>query len=253
MSKEIKAFPFEFKLNKSKRTLEGYASTFGNRDLVGDIVEPGAFNKTIKERGPKIGEDNKVKSKIKLLWQHDPWQPLGVPVRMSEDSKGLNVEAQISETTLGNDAMILIDDGALDSLSIGYDVVKDEFKSETNTRHLKEVKLYEFSLVTFPANEDATLKSMKSMSHLENLLKKAGVADVTMLLKEGRKLSSNNEQLIRNAIEALEAVLDMGEPEEDDEETASKSTRRDGKEPLDINLGYDLEELKAIAENFRLK
>lgn len=240
MGKEVKAFPFEMKLNEKKRTIEGYASTFGNRDLVGDVVEAGAFRKTINERA----------NQIKLLWQH--YEPLGKPLRMSEDSKGLHVEAYISKTTLGNDALELVRDGVIDRMSIGYDVVKDEYKSDTNTRHLKELKLYEFSLVTFPANEEAAVTGVKQMENLQQILQKAGAADVTRLLKEGRKLSRANEELIKNAIEALEAVLELGEPDDDEGE---KSTRKDSSKPLENNIYLPELDEKAIAElvgNFKI-
>lgn len=236
---KVKFMPFEFKVNTDKRTIEGYASTYGNKDLVGDIVEGGAFKKTLRER----------KDKIKFLWQHDWFTPIGKPLHMEEDSKGLFVEAQFSKTQAGNDALTLADDGVLDSFSIGYDVVRDDYKADTATRHLLELKLYEFSLVTFPANEKARVSAVKSVEDFTKILKKTGSQDVTMLLKEGRTLSKANRDLIENAIKALEEVLAIAEPSED--------TRKNDPQPplnkITNDLGIDAKELADLLQNFKVK
>jgi uncharacterized protein len=239
MGKEFKAFPFEFKMSADKRTLEGYASTH-DRDQVGDIVQPGAFSKTLKERGPAEGR----KSKIKFLWQHDPYQPLGPVVRMSEDSKGLHVEAKFSKTTLGNDAITLVEDEALDSLSIGYDVIKDEYDTAKATRYLNELKLYEFSLVTFPANEAATVSGVKAYDQLAELLHKTGRTNVSEFLKEGRTLSKANKELIETAIKALQDILAISEPD--------NSTQKSQMKPLDNISDWDWKELSDLANNFKI-
>jgi len=95
---EIKSFPFEAKVDLDKNEFEGYASTFGNRDLVGDIVERGAFAKTIQERLPK--------GLVKVLWQH--YEPMGLPKHMEEDSKGLYVVAKVSKTNENQDRLQLM-------------------------------------------------------------------------------------------------------------------------------------------------
>lgn len=237
MSKHIKAFPFEMKLNKDKRTIEGYASTFGNKDLVGDIIEPGAFNKTIMERG----------NKVKFLWQHNPYMPIGKPLRMSEDSKGLYVEAHLSKTQMGNDALALAEDEVIDSFSIGYDIVKDEYDTDSSSRYLKELKLYEFSLVTFPANEEAKVRGLKNYDDFTKFLKDTAGMDVTTLLKEGRTLNRANRQLIETAIKALQDVLNISEPSE---KGTAPDTQQDGKPLLTID-GLEQKELAELLENFK--
>lgn len=245
MGKEIKTLPFEMKLNESKRTIEGYASTFGNKDLVGDIVEPGAFKKTIQESG----------NRVKLLWQHA--EPLGKPLRMAEDSKGLHVEAYISKTSLGNDALELVNDGVIDRMSIGYQVVKDRYEPQEKTRYLKELKLMEFSLVTFPANEEAAITGTKSYSEFMGLLSKTSALDVTRLLKEGRALNSTNRQLIEDAIRALQSVLDIEvlEPRDQDEPDDDDDLETDSRKAHSLNAGkplLNIDDLKAIANNFKM-
>jgi uncharacterized protein len=206
MEKKVKSIPFEVKVNESKRIFEGYASTFGNADLVNDIVQPGAFKKTISERMPR--------KQIKVLFNHNPAQPIGIPLHMEEDTKGLYIEAKISNTTLGNDVLELMKDGVIDRMSIGYDVIKDEYDNNSGSRLLKELKLYEFSAVVFPANEEAIIGQVKSVSDLENVLQKAVAGhNIAQYLKEGRVLSKATFTKVKTAIEALEEVLAAAEKE----------------------------------------
>lgn len=154
---EHKTLTFEVKaIDYTGRTLEGFAAAFGNLDQVGDVIHPGAFRKTLAERGQKI----------KFLWQHDPTEPIGKLIEAHEEPGGLFVKAIISDTQRGRDALALLKDGAIGEMSIGYDTVKggmDYTKdAKGNTiRNLREIKLYEFSLVTFPANEQAVVTSVK--------------------------------------------------------------------------------------------
>ena len=130
-------------------TFTGYASTFGNIDEGGDVVLPGAFAYTLKHRTPK------------LLWQHDTSEPLGRVLSLREDNQGLVGDFLISRTTRGRDAYILLKDGALDSMSIGY-VPDDQEFSDDGIRKLKSVHLYEISLVTIPMNEEALITAVKA-------------------------------------------------------------------------------------------
>jgi uncharacterized protein len=154
---ETKALKFDDSvIDMEERTFKGYASTFGNVDEVGDIIEAGAFKKSIQERGPKGS------NQIKVLWQHD--MPLGIPTVMVEDSKGLYVEGKISKTRLGDEALELMRDGVVDKMSIGFSIPKGkmEWDEKDQVRRIKEVKLFEFSPVTFPANEMASITGVKS-------------------------------------------------------------------------------------------
>lgn len=230
MRKEIKTVPFEMKLNEEKRTIEGYASTFGNRDLVGDIIQPGAFRKTLQER----------KDRIKVLWQH--FEPIGRPIHIEEDSKGLYVNAYISKTALGNDALELARDQVIDRFSIGYDVIQDQFDEQTNSRLLKELKLYEFSLVTFPANEEAAITNVKSVHEFTDLLNKTALLDVTKLMKTGTTLNEQQKNAIDNAIQSLSHLKTIIEPEQ----TKRSVTTQTPAEPLLKALGAD-KEIKEMA------
>lgn len=151
---ETKDFTFEIKqLNEEKRVFEGYASIFGNVDAYGDIVQKGAFKKTINER----------KNKIKILWQHNPTQPIGKLTEAKEDDIGLKIKGKISETEKGNEVLKLMKDKVIDELSIGYNTVKKDYDNEGH-RLLKEVKLFEVSPVTFAANPLANVTGVKSLT-----------------------------------------------------------------------------------------
>jgi len=152
---ERKQFVFDIKtLDVEGRTIEGHAACFDNVDLVKDVIRPGAFAKTITERG----------AAIKFLWQHDKKMPLGKIQMLQEDGKGLFFKAVISKTRQGNDAIALLEDKAIEGMSIGYDVIgaPEYVKVDDETvRELKELRLHEISLVTFPANTDAEVTSLK--------------------------------------------------------------------------------------------
>ncbi|SDD76130.1 HK97 family phage prohead protease [Ruegeria marina] len=123
--------------------IEGYASLFGQTDQGGDIVQAGAYAASLKalEAGGQ---------RVKMLWQHDPAQPIGVWDEVREDGRGLWVKGRLLESTQkGHEAAALIRAGALDGLSIGYRT-KRAVKDDKGRRLLTELELWEVSLVTFP-------------------------------------------------------------------------------------------------------
>jgi uncharacterized protein len=188
-----KSLPFEFAANSDKMTFEGYASTY-KRDLVGDQITQGAFSKTIQERFPR--------NQIKILWQHS--EPIGLPIRLEEDSKGLYIQGRLSDTQTARDAWSLMKDRVVDSMSIGYDVIKDSLSDDGSTRFLHELKLYEFSPVTFPANPDTSITDVKNIDY--------DIMQMRMLIKAGRVLSAANMDRLRNIMTELSDLLSSAEP-----------------------------------------
>jgi HK97 family phage prohead protease len=138
--------------NPDARTIEGWASTFGNTDSQNDIVMPGAFAESLKTRMPK------------MLWQHNSDQPCGIWDSATETPQGLYVKGRVLNTSIGNDAYELLKAGAIDTMSIGYSVIDATWDYESGIRSLKEVELWEVSLVTFPANEQAKITTVKAMA-----------------------------------------------------------------------------------------
>jgi uncharacterized protein len=162
MVREIKSYRMShIKADFEAREVSGYAATW-DLDQVNDVIEKGAFSRTLKQRGPAAHEEGR--NRIKVLWQHD--QPIGIPLEMEEDEKGLFIRARISKTVLGDEALTLIRDGVVDRMSIGFDIVRREFDEDTGVRRIKEIKLFEFSFVTFPANERAVILDLKQMDDI---------------------------------------------------------------------------------------
>lgn len=123
--------------------ISGYASLFGAADQGGDVVEAGAYAACLK-RTEAAGRS------IKMLWQHDPAQPIGVWDEVREDGRGLWVKGRIlSSVARGREAAALIEAGAIDGLSIGYRTLRAG-KNTKGQRLLSELELWEVSLVTFP-------------------------------------------------------------------------------------------------------
>lgn len=153
---------FRMKVDKSSissdgeyATFKGYASTFGNEDSYGDVIEPGAFKKTAAE----------ANGTLPILWQHDSDEVIGVYPNVAEDGNGLMVEGQLNlQSRRGREAYALLKQGAIKSMSIGFTIPdgKADFNQERQTRHIREVRLWEISLVTFPANTRAAITQVKN-------------------------------------------------------------------------------------------
>ena len=132
--------------------VEGYASLFGQRDQGGDTVQAGAYAVSLKALAAQG-------RRVKMLWQHDPGQPIGVWEDVREDAKGLYVKGRIlTEVDRGREAAALLSAGAIDGLSIGYRTLRAE-RDPKGQRLLAEVELWEVSLVTFPMLAEARVSA----------------------------------------------------------------------------------------------
>lgn len=119
----------------------GYASLFGEPDLGGDVVAPGAFRASLRKRGPQG---------VRMLFQHDPAQPIGTWLDIAEDDKGLRVAGKLNlDVARARELAALIREGALDGLSIGYKTIRST-RAPGGARKLLALDLWEISLVTFP-------------------------------------------------------------------------------------------------------
>lgn len=147
---EKKAFSYELKAIHEEGNLyiEGYAAVFGNIDSYRDIIQKGAFLNTISGKNGK---------RIKLCYQHDFDKVIGKIVELKEDDKGLFFKAKVSNTALGKDVSILISDEALDEVSIGYRTKSYIYDEANEIRTITDLDLYEISLVSRAANEEATV------------------------------------------------------------------------------------------------
>lgn len=136
-----------------RRRIEGYAAVFGNRDAYGDIIVPGAFERSLRE-----------KPDVKVLWQHNRNQPIGKQETGYEDEFGLAVTGALTNTAFVKDEVVpLLLDEVITGLSIGYNVIVEEYNDDLGVWFLKDIELWEWSPVTFPANELATVTEVKSL------------------------------------------------------------------------------------------
>lgn len=156
MTRAHRAFAFAIKsINETDGTFTGLASVYGVKDLQGDVVMPGAFTKSIKARG----------TEVPILWQHDQEQPIGVGT-ITDSKDGLEIKGRlVLDVAKAAEAYALLKAAVIRGLSIGYDVVERKFKD--GARQLQELTLYEVSVVTFPANEDALVDGVKRTSAIE--------------------------------------------------------------------------------------
>lgn len=137
-------------------TFVGYASVFGKKDLDNEIVEAGAFKRTVDRK----------KGKFPILWQHNRDEPIGIIEGAEEDEKGLKIRGRLSMgVSRARDAYALLKDGVVKGLSIGFRVIKDEWDKTSGVRRLKEIDLWEVSVVTFPANPSANVASVKATGY----------------------------------------------------------------------------------------
>lgn len=185
---------------------EGYASVFGVVDQGMDVVERGAFRKSLGSR------------KVKMLWQHDMSQPIGVWDEIYEDERGLFVRGRLlKEVEKGREAMALLRAGAIDSMSIGYRTMEAIPEGDGRVRKLMEVDLFEISLVTFPMLPDAKVTNVKSITterDFERFLRDAGYSrkDAVAITLHGfkallRQRDAGEDEAVTGELDALLSKL----------------------------------------------
>lgn len=135
---------------------EGYASLFGIADLGKDVVMPGAFAESLARRGARG---------VRMLWQHDPAEPIGRWLEVREDARGLTVRGRLNLAVgRAREIHALLRDSAVDGLSIGFRVERARAERPTGLRRLEKLDLWEISVVTFPMLPAARVSSVKRHS-----------------------------------------------------------------------------------------
>ena len=169
---DYKIVPFVKEDLQENGIIKGYGSTFGGKpDSYGDIIAYGAFAESIVKKG-------RGGMGISMLYQHDSTKPLGVWDTIQEDSRGLKMEDRLAmKTQLGMESYELMKLGALQGLSIGFDLPRDktgkvdsnayEIDEKSNTRLLKKINLWEVSPVTFAANTRARITGVKGFEDIK--------------------------------------------------------------------------------------
>ena len=197
---------FEVRAEGDGMTFTGYASVFNSpsEDLGGfvEYVAPGAFKRSLQSR-----------NEVKLLWNHDSGEPLaslrGGTMQLVEDERGLKVTATLPQTSRGRDVAELLRAKIIDSMSFGFNVIKDSWSRDGQTRTLESVRLFEVSIVSFPAYEatTATVRSVPSINADE-------LADALLKLESGEELDEKNANLITEVVAKLKAQPEVQEVED---------------------------------------
>jgi HK97 family phage prohead protease len=194
---------FEVRAEGDGMSFTGYASVFNSpsEDLGGfvEYVAPGAFKRSLQSR-----------NEVKLLWNHDSGEPLaslrGGTMQLVEDSRGLKVTAQLPNTTRGRDVAELLRSKVISSMSFGFNVIKDSWASDGKTRTLESVRLFEVSIVSFPAYEATTAQVRSAQTINPDQL-----ADALLKLESGEELDEANANLITDVVNKLKAQPEIEE------------------------------------------
>jgi HK97 family phage prohead protease len=195
---------FEIRAEGDGMSFTGYASVFNSpsEDLGGFIeyVAPGAFKRSLQSR-----------NEVKLLWNHDSGEPLaslrGGTMQLVEDEIGLRVTAKLPNTTRGRDIAELLRTKVIDSMSFGFNVIKDSWSRDGQTRTLESVRLFETSIVSFPAypSTTATVRSAQPTINPDEL------ADALLKLESGEELDDKSATLITDVVNKLKAQPEVEE------------------------------------------
>ena len=208
--------PLEIKAVNQDGLFSGYASVFEEIDSYRDIVKRGAFEKTLADT------ESKGRA-VPILWQHDAAKPIGVYTELKEDEHGLYVEGQLNmDVQQAREALSLLRQKALSGISIGYNSVRYDTDVKSGVRRLYELKLYEASLVTFPACDGARVTDVKtiladgqlpSLPEFEDFLCEAGFSrsqakaiagnGLTKLIR--REVGSDEDDAIQRALAILKS------------------------------------------------
>lgn len=221
---------------------EGYASILNTPDSYKDIILPGAFKKTIKQKGPKLDKKTELyDSDIVSLWQHNPDWPFGLPVHMEEDSKGLYHRTQISDTAENRDRVTYMEDRIVKGESIGFVTIKADWDEEDEddfwpTRYIKEVDLWEISPVTFPAHSDALTEIVRRNRELALVVESA---DHGKIIEMATKMKGITVPAVEESIAVLSQVATILKKSQEEEEDGTEEGEGEspGEEGVEENSG----------------
>lgn len=232
-----KDYKLELKSLSEDGEFQGVGSKTGNQDLHGDVIEAGAFKRTLANRA-------KSKKALPVLWQHDFREPIGRinAEDMVETGKGLEIKGKLTlSVERAREARDLIQDGAISGLSIGFEIPKNKakFDDELNGRRISEVILWEMSIVTFPANPRATISGVKDFYPF----------DLTDQEKDACDACGYDVDALDGAIESLQALrATRGTVEGNSDSGVTDSASADGKE---LASEQWLREILETANKFR--
>jgi HK97 family phage prohead protease len=162
---DCKTAAFDCKSLDASGVFTGYAARFNSADLGRDLILPGAFAESLAQRGA---------GGVRMLFQHDPAEPIGCWLELREDARGLLVRGRLlSEIARGREVLSLMRAGAIDGLSIGFRTVEGRSNPKTGIRRLSKIDLWEISVVTFPMHPGARIAAFKRDPSLAATIRRA--------------------------------------------------------------------------------
>ncbi|MCB1526213.1 MAG: HK97 family phage prohead protease [Hyphomicrobiaceae bacterium] len=192
--------PLDLKSVDDDGAFAGYASLFGREDLSRDVVLRGAFTETLEKRGAHG---------VRMLFQHDPSQPIGVWHEIKQDSKGLLARGRLmKDVEKAREVLSLMRAGALDGLSIGFKAVKARRDPRSGIRWLEKIDLWEISVVTFPMLPDARVSGFKPMPFAGEVPTEREFE--RWLTRDAGLTRSQARALMREGMKGLQALRDAG-------------------------------------------
>lgn len=177
-------------------TFEGYASLFDAEDMGRDVVMRGAFAESLRAKGA---------AGIKMLFQHDPAEPIGVWEEIREDAKGLYVRGRLmTAVAKAREVLSLMRVGALDGLSIGFKAQRTQRDARNGVRRILKLDLWEISVVTFPMLPQARVSAVKMSPFRESVPTER--AFERWLTQEAGLTRSEARALMRDGLGGLKAL-----------------------------------------------
>jgi len=213
-------------IDAKQRTIVAYASIFGNIDSDDDIIQPGAYSKTIQENGPK------GKNRVWHLFNHEWEYPVSKPFELTEDGKGLLFSSRLPETTFANDLLKLYEAGHLTEHSVWIRIMKamDQVIDGKTIRLISEVALMEVSSVLWGANEQAQTVAVKSIAELDRRIQTG-----TNLLRNGN-LSDEGFKRLEAELTEIKSLLTKQPTQQQNEPEAASATTLEALERINYKL-----------------
>ena len=190
--------------------VSGYGSIFGNLDSDNDIIEKGAYKRTLKNNG----------NRIKYIYNHQIDKPIGRMKELEEDEKGLRFVAEVPKTTFGKEVLELMKYNIIDENSVGISVLDNDNK-EDGTRLIKEVKLYEVSAVTLAANDQAKILEVKGLKDGEYIIKRFN--NLIKFIKNAESVTDELGYAVEYELEMLKSLIARDKTHQSEDKTRGKT------------------------------
>ena len=212
---ELKFTALDLSVTQGDGVFEGYASLFNSQDMAHDIVAPGAFRQSLAERGA---------GGIRMLFQHDANQPIGVWQELREDARGLYARGQLTlEVEKAREVLSLMRARAIDGLSIGFKATRFRRDARTGIRRLEKVDLWEISVVTFPMLPGARVAHVKACPFEKGMPTEREFE--RWLTRDAGFTRSEARAVLRSGLNGLKALRDAGDGLDEELDALSAQVR----------------------------